>query len=672
MRAWYGARRAMRLEIGQIYGDKYRIIRRIGEGAMGAVYEGENVRIHRRVAIKTLHGGVASKAEVVTRFEREAQAAGRIGSEHIVEVLDMGELEDGTRFMVMEFLEGVTLAKRIRSKGRLSPDEACVFLIELLDGLAGAHQAGIIHRDLKPANVFLLHSKNGRADFVKILDFGVSKFSLLGGEEMAMTSTGAVLGTPFYMSPEQAKGSAAIDHRSDLYTVGVIAYECVTGQVPYAAETFNELLFKIVLESPPPAESFVPDLDPGFAAILRKAMAREPGDRYQTAAELSKAFSDFLARPKGAGQAPRIAAAVPTPPPAAVQAMGPGGGLGPNGAPPAPQVADRPAGFGGAAVGRAPAPRPAAGMPAPAMQGGGMHGTMAMPDGMPGMAPQGPNAGALPTPPPAPAAYPYGGGQSTVALATGPTLQAGAAARDDAARDRRAGALRDGARRVPPGSTARRAAAPGRARVVGPERPHRGAARPLGHGRDPRRAPREPRGRRRAPHRRGRARRRNRGGAPLAHRPGHGEGAGRGRRRRERIGRRRRRERLRRREGRRQRLRRDRVRPAQRSSGGRHHAERDGERRRARERRAHRDADARGRDQRLRVHEAHADTAARPGHGHDRDAEGRGHGRAEERPHDLERALSHPARTPHDAVGARRTARPFSLRVVHPRAKICG
>ena len=128
----------MRLEIGQIYGDKYRILRRIGEGAMGAVYEGENVRIHRRVAIKTLHGGVASKADVITRFEREAQAAGRIGSEHIVEVLDMGELEDGTRFMVMEFLEGVTLAKRIRSKGRLSPDEACTFLIELLDGLAGA------------------------------------------------------------------------------------------------------------------------------------------------------------------------------------------------------------------------------------------------------------------------------------------------------------------------------------------------------------------------------------------------------------------------------------------------------------------------------------------------------------------------------------------------------
>ncbi len=437
----------MRLEIGQIYGDKYRILRRIGEGAMGAVYEGENVRIHRRVAIKTLHGGVASKADTITRFEREAQAAGRIGSEHIVEVLDMGELDDGTRFMVMEFLEGVTLSQRIRSKGRLSPDEACTFLVELLEGLAGAHQAGIIHRDLKPANVFLLHSKSGQADFVKILDFGVSKFSLLGGEEMSMTSTGAVLGTPFYMSPEQAKGSASIDHRSDLYTVGVIAYECVTGQVPYAAETFNELLFKIVLESPPPAESFVPDLDPGFAAILRKAMAREPGDRYQTAEELSRTFQEFLARPKAAGgaplpqqhpSAPRIPAQAQTPPPAPVHAQGP---QGPQGPPPAPQVATRPGGFGGAAGGRPPPPRPAAGMPAPSL---GMHGTMAMPDGVPGGgSPQAPTvrppvpppppppaAGAPPlgagfgTPPPAQSGYgPAGAGAATQAVPGGFALQ---------------------------------------------------------------------------------------------------------------------------------------------------------------------------------------------------------------------------------------------------------
>jgi serine/threonine-protein kinase len=379
----------MRLEIGQIYGEKYRILRRIGEGAMGAVYEGENIRIHRRVAIKTLHGGVASKADTVTRFEREAQAAGRIGSEHIVEVLDMGELEDGTRFMVMEFLEGMTLSQRIRSKGRLTPEETSVVLMELLEGLAGAHQAGIIHRDLKPANVFLLHSKNGRSDFVKILDFGVSKFSLLGGEEMSMTSTGAVLGTPFYMSPEQAKGSAAIDLRSDIYTVGVIAYECVTGQVPYAAETFNELLFKIVLESPPPAETFVPDLDPAFAAILRKTMARDPADRYQTAAELSRAFEEWLAaRPKpgalGVGHTVMMEAAAP--PPARPQA------------PPGPP-------------GRMPAPRPAAGMPVAPIP---MNGTVAIPAGpaegprptvpFPAAGAPSPHAAAGAPPPPRPAA----------------------------------------------------------------------------------------------------------------------------------------------------------------------------------------------------------------------------------------------------------------------------
>lgn len=389
----------MRLEIGQIYGDKYRILCRIGEGAMGAVYEGENVRIHRRVAIKTLHGGVSSNPDTVQRFEREAQAAGRIGSEHIVEVLDMGELDDGTRFMVMEFLEGMTLSKRIRSRGRLTPDETCTFLIELLEGLAGAHQAGIIHRDLKPANVFLLNTKNGQPDFVKILDFGVSKFSLLGGEEMSMTSTGAVLGTPFYMSPEQAKGSAAIDHRSDLYTVGVIAYECVTGQVPYAAETFNELLFKIVLESPPPAESFVPDLDPAFAAILRYAMAREASDRFQTAAEMSAAFQAYLERPKTTGALTAATApnrvSAQTPPPAPAQ-------------PYAVQAAPRPPGFGGAAGGRPVPPRPAAGMPVAPV---GMSGTMAMPEGMPGPA--------LPGAPPPPAAPPPPG------LAAPPQARAG-------------------------------------------------------------------------------------------------------------------------------------------------------------------------------------------------------------------------------------------------------
>src|SRR5262245_13775390 len=192
----------MPVAIGATYADKYRIVRQLGEGAMGAVYEGENVRIRRRVAIKVLHAHIAEKGDALRRFEREAQAAGRIGSEHIVEVLDMGELPDGSRFMVMEFLEGSTLDQRIRSRRRLTPEEASPIVCQLLAGLSAAHAAEIIHRDLKPANIFLA---NRGGDFVKILDFGVSKFNVLS-DEMSMTSTGAVLGTPFYMSPEQAKG----------------------------------------------------------------------------------------------------------------------------------------------------------------------------------------------------------------------------------------------------------------------------------------------------------------------------------------------------------------------------------------------------------------------------------------------------------------------------------
>ncbi len=145
----------MQLTLGQIYADKYRIVRLLGEGAMGAVYEAENTRIRRRVAIKVLHPQVAQKADTLRRFEREAQAAGRIGSQHIVEVLDLGELPDGSRYMVLEYLEGTTLDQRIRSRGRLTPVEATPIVAQLLEGLGAAHKAEIIHRDLKPANVYL-------------------------------------------------------------------------------------------------------------------------------------------------------------------------------------------------------------------------------------------------------------------------------------------------------------------------------------------------------------------------------------------------------------------------------------------------------------------------------------------------------------------------------------
>jgi eukaryotic-like serine/threonine-protein kinase len=279
------------LSTGEIVDGKYRIIRLIGEGGMGAVYEGENTRIHRRVAIKVLHAGVAETAEAVQRFEREAQAAGRIGSEHIVEVLDLGNLASGDRYMVMEFMDGDSLSTRIQNKGRIAPVDLYPIAHQLLAALHAAHTAGIIHRDLKPDNVYLLKARGGVADFVKLLDFGISKFNQLSGDSgFSMTRTGAVMGTPYYMAPEQAKGAKDMDHRVDLYATGVILYESVTGQVPFNADTFNELLFKIVLEEPRPIEQLVPDIDSNFAAIINKAMARDPSTRFQSAKDFQEAL----------------------------------------------------------------------------------------------------------------------------------------------------------------------------------------------------------------------------------------------------------------------------------------------------------------------------------------------------------------------------------------------
>jgi eukaryotic-like serine/threonine-protein kinase len=307
----------MGLSPGDLIDDKYRIVRLIGEGGMGAVYEGENTRIRRRVAIKVLHGNVAGMADAVARFEREAQAAGRIGSEHIVEVLDLGDLPSGDRYMVMEFMDGDSLSQRIRQRGRMLPAELYPVTRQLLDALSAAHGAGIVHRDLKPDNVFLLRSRRAQPDFVKLLDFGISKF---GGANnaLSMTRTGAVMGTPYYMAPEQAKGSRDLDHRVDLYAVGVILYEALAGEVPFIADTFNELLFKIVLESARPLLEVVPETDPGLAALVERAMARDPAHRFQSAEDMQRELDIWAAQVgllQRAPERPGSSAFIEPPPP---------------------------------------------------------------------------------------------------------------------------------------------------------------------------------------------------------------------------------------------------------------------------------------------------------------------------------------------------------------------
>jgi len=278
------------LSPGSVLDSKYRVIRLIGEGGMGAVYECEHEAIRRHVAVKVLFPQFANDAEAVLRFHREAQAAGRIGHDNICEVIDIGRLPAGAPYLVMPLLKGEPLSAIIQREAPLPPGRAIDLAAQVLDALGAAHCAGIVHRDLKPDNLFITHLGGRNIEFVKVVDFGISK--ILGqasvNDQHQVTRTGMVMGTPCYMAPEQARGAKDVDHRADLYAMGTILYELLTGKRAFDGDTFNEVLIKVVVDPFPPPRVLRPEIPVELEAVVLRAMDRDRTLRPQTAEDFRK------------------------------------------------------------------------------------------------------------------------------------------------------------------------------------------------------------------------------------------------------------------------------------------------------------------------------------------------------------------------------------------------
>jgi serine/threonine protein kinase len=274
--------------IGAVLGSTYQVLRLIGEGAMGSVYEARHTRLFsKRFAIKVLHGDLTRQPEVVGRFLREAEATSALHHPNIVGVLDVDQTPDGRPYIVAELLEGQQLGDYFARHGKLSVDEAVAICRPICQALLAAHEKDIVHRDIKPENLFLVG--DGARRTVKVLDFGISR---VGDAAGSMTQTGVVLGTPAYMPPEQARGQR-VDHRADVYAVGAILYEAVTGKAPFEGADAVAILGLVLTQSPVPAHSIAPDIPPELDLVIQKAMAKSPDHRYASMREFDAALAEF-------------------------------------------------------------------------------------------------------------------------------------------------------------------------------------------------------------------------------------------------------------------------------------------------------------------------------------------------------------------------------------------
>jgi eukaryotic-like serine/threonine-protein kinase len=278
---------------GLILDGKYRLVEKLGEGGMGYVYLGMHQYLGKKVAVKFLHQEYATNEELISRFYREARAAAEIGHPGIVDVLDMGVSPEGEPYLVMEYLEGESLGSMLRRDGAVDLATACGIMEQVLLALEAAHEKGIVHRDLKPENIFL-NVREDTPPTIKLIDFGISKITRQS-RDPRLTQTGSLLGTPSYMSPEQARGDNEIDSRSDLYSMGVVLYQMLTGALPFEGTNYNRLLIKVLTEPPLAPGQANPAFPKEAEPLVMKALAKPREERFQTALEMLEALKHISA-----------------------------------------------------------------------------------------------------------------------------------------------------------------------------------------------------------------------------------------------------------------------------------------------------------------------------------------------------------------------------------------
>jgi serine/threonine protein kinase len=295
-----------------LVGGKYQLVKLIGRGGMGSVWEARHASLGTPSAIKFIEAEYANSAEARSRFDKEAKAAATIQSKHAIQIYDHGVTDDGKPYIVMELLTGEPLDKRIERLGQLTLQDTAKILQQVSRGLSRAHERGIIHRDLKPENIFIVRNTDDDEEVAKVLDFGIAKIqnSPHSPGVTSSTKTGAVLGTPFYMSPEQARGLRNVDHRTDVWSLGVIAFKCVTGRLPFDGESVGDLLVKICTAPIPIPSHSVPGLPQAFDTWFMRALEREPERRFSNVTELAEHLA-FAAGIGGRGATPMPHAGAP-------------------------------------------------------------------------------------------------------------------------------------------------------------------------------------------------------------------------------------------------------------------------------------------------------------------------------------------------------------------------